>query len=43
MTGNRFIGTLVHQLEESGKTYGIGSMCVGLGMGAAAVIKREGS
>lgn len=43
MTGNRFLGTLVHQLEESGKTYGLGSMCVGLGMGAAAVIKREGA
>ncbi len=43
MTGTRFIGTIIHQLEESGKTYGVGSMCVGLGMGAAAVIKREGA
>ncbi len=41
MTGTRLIGTIIHQLEDEQKDYGIASLCVGLGMGAAAVIKRE--
>ena len=41
MTGCRLIGTNLHQLEKSGKEYAISSMCVGLGMGAATIIKNE--
>jgi len=41
MTGTRLIGSNLHQLEESGKEYAISSMCVGLGMGAATIIKNE--
>jgi acetyl-CoA acetyltransferase family protein len=42
-TGARLLGTITHQLEASGKKYGIGSLCVGLGMGIAGIIKREGA
>ena len=41
MTGARLIGSNVHQLEKSGKEYAISSMCVGLGMGAATIIRNE--
>jgi len=41
MTGCRLIGTIMNQLELSQKSYGIGSLCVGFGMGIAAVVKRE--
>ena len=41
MTGCRLIGTNLHQLERSGKEYAISSMCVGLGMGAATIIRNE--
>ncbi|MFX1468944.1 MAG: thiolase family protein [Promethearchaeota archaeon] len=41
MTGCRLIGSNLLQLEESGKEYAISSMCVGLGMGAATIIKNE--
>jgi acetyl-CoA acyltransferase len=40
-TGTRLIGSNLHQLELSGKEYAISSMCVGLGMGAATIIKNE--
>jgi acetyl-CoA acyltransferase len=40
-TGSRLIGTNLQQLEQSNKTYAISSMCVGLGMGQATIIKRE--
>lgn len=40
-TGTRLIGTNVHQLEESGKEFAISSMCVGLGMGAATIVRNE--
>ncbi|MFX0155570.1 MAG: thiolase family protein [Candidatus Hodarchaeota archaeon] len=41
MTGCRLIGTNVHQLEKSGKKFAISSMCVGLGMGAATIVRNE--
>ncbi len=41
MTGCRLIGTNLHQLEDSGKEYAISSMCVGLGMSMAMIIKNE--
>jgi len=40
-TGTRLIGTNVQQLEESGKEFAISSMCVGLGMGAATIVRNE--
>jgi len=40
-TGCRLIGTNLHQLEQSGKEYAISSMCVGLGMGAATIVRNE--
>ncbi len=40
-TGCRLIGSNVHQLEESGKEYAISSMCVGLGMALATIVKNE--
>jgi len=41
MTGCRLIGTNLHQLEKTGKEYAISSMCVGLGMSTATIIKNE--
>ncbi len=43
MTGCRFIGTLTNQLETYGKSYGFGTLCVGLGMGIGCIVKREGA
>ncbi|MHA2399770.1 MAG: thiolase family protein [Promethearchaeota archaeon] len=40
-TGCRLIGSNLQQLEESGKEYAISSMCVGLGMALATIIKNE--
>lgn len=40
-TGTRLLGTNLLQLELKGKEYAISSMCVGLGMGAATIIKNE--
>ena len=42
-TGTRLIGSNVHQLEKSGKEFAISSMCVGLGMGAATIVRNENS
>ena len=41
MTGSRMIVTLFHELKRTDKKYGIVSMCIGTGMGAAAVFERE--
>jgi len=40
-TGARQIATLVHELRRRGGRYGVVSMCIGTGMGAAAVIEVE--
>ena len=39
MTGARQIGTLVHELRRRGDRYGVVSMCIGSGQGAAAVFE----
>lgn len=41
MTGARMVGTLLSELKRTQKKYGIVSMCIGTGMGAAAVFERE--
>jgi acetyl-CoA C-acetyltransferase len=39
MTGARIMTTLIHALQESGKTWGVESMCVGGGQGMAMVVE----
>jgi len=41
MTGARMINTLYSQMNETNSKYGIVSMCIGTGMGAAGVFERE--
>lgn len=43
MTGCRLLGTLTNQMETYGKSYGFGTLCVGLGMGIGGIMKREGA
>ena len=40
-TGARQIATLMTELKRTNKQYGVVSMCIGTGMGAAAVFKAE--
>lgn len=40
-TGSRQIATLLPELKRTNTKYGIVSMCIGTGMGAAAIIERE--
>jgi acetyl-CoA acyltransferase 1 len=40
-TGARQIATLLPELKRQGKKVGVVSMCIGTGMGAAAVVERE--
>lgn len=40
-TGARQTATLFAELKRTGKKYGVVSMCIGTGMGAAAVFERE--
>jgi len=40
-TGARQIATLLHGLKRTGKKVGVVSMCIGTGMGAAAVFEAE--
>ncbi len=39
-SGNRILVTLVNQLTNSDKQYGLASLCIGGGMGVAIIIKR---
>ncbi len=39
-TGTRLVLTLMHQLERTGKTYGVASACIGGGQGIAMLIER---
>jgi acetyl-CoA acyltransferase 1 len=41
MTGARQIATLLNELKRTGGRYGVVSMCIGTGMGAAAVFELE--
>jgi acetyl-CoA acetyltransferase len=40
-TGARQTATLLHELRRTGGRYGVVSMCIGTGMGAAAVFEAE--
>ncbi len=40
-TGCRLVGTLARILQQTGKTYGLATPCVGGGQGEAIIIKRE--
>jgi acetyl-CoA acetyltransferase len=39
-TGTRQVVTMMHHLRRTGQRYGVVSMCVGTGMGAAAVFEN---
>lgn len=40
-TGARLVVTLMHQMKRQNKRYGLASMCIGGGMGMAAIFERE--
>jgi acetyl-CoA acyltransferase len=40
-SGGRLTTTLVHEMKRRNARYGVVSMCIGFGMGAAAVFERE--
>jgi len=40
-TGAKLTATLLHEMKRRGARYGVVSMCIGGGMGAAAVFERE--
>jgi acetyl-CoA acyltransferase len=42
VSGTRMTGTLLRSLEKTGGRYGVVSMCIGGGMGAAALFERVG-
>jgi acetyl-CoA acetyltransferase family protein len=42
MTGSRLVGTLAHAMRERKARYGVVTMCVGGGQGAAALFERYG-
>ena len=39
-SGNRILVTLIHLLKERNLRYGVASLCIGGGMGAAVIIKN---
>jgi acetyl-CoA acetyltransferase family protein len=41
-TGAKLTATLLHEMKRRESKYGVVSMCIGGGMGAAAVFEREG-
>jgi len=40
-TGAKLTATLLHELRRRGLRYGVVSICIGGGMGAAAVFENE--
>ena len=41
-TGAKLTATLLHEMKRRQSRYGMVTMCIGGGMGAAAVFEREG-
>jgi acetyl-CoA C-acetyltransferase len=41
MSGARLVVTLLHELRRRGGRYGLATMCVGVGQGAAALFERS--
>jgi acetyl-CoA acetyltransferase len=39
-SGARLVTTAVHQLQRSGALYALCTMCIGVGQGIAAIVKR---
>lgn len=39
-SGNRILVTLLHEMKKRDNTYGLASLCIGGGMGAAIIVKR---
>lgn len=39
-SGNRIVVSLVHEMKQENKTYGLASLCIGGGMGTAIVLKK---
>jgi acetyl-CoA C-acetyltransferase len=39
-TGAMILGTLLDELERTGKSTGLATLCVGAGMGTATIIER---
>jgi len=39
-TGSRIVGTLIHEMKRSKTKYGLATMCVGVGQGAAMIFER---
>jgi acetyl-CoA acetyltransferase family protein len=39
-SGARILTTLVHELKRSGSTYGLATMCIGVGQGIATIVER---
>ena len=42
MSGARLITMLSHELQRTGKTFGLATMCIGVGQGIATIIERIG-
>ena len=40
MSGARLVVTLLHELRRRGGRYGLATMCVGVGQGAALIVER---
>jgi acetyl-CoA acetyltransferase len=40
MSGARVLMTLVHQLERSGGTHGLATLCIAVGQGLAVAVER---
>lgn len=41
-SGARILTTLIHEMCRTNQTYGLATMCVGVGQGIALVVEREG-
>jgi acetyl-CoA acetyltransferase len=42
MTGSRMVGTMANEMERRKHRYGVVTMCVGGGQGAAGLFERAG-